>query len=260
MGSELLLAGKYPFRVGGKRTQRGVVSGVGTQRLQQRFGPGVIGRSGSMVAEPDVAVGVNDENPGQLAHVAFGNAEPVALGHGRHPPEYHVCREQRPSGGLFEAKGLEKPFLRVGNHGKGDVETFFEFRRLRDIAQPDKHDCSTQAVKGIFLAAQLRHLLAAKRSTVMPQKNQHQWALPPEVAQRRPRMIPQLNLLCADCSHIQIHGCFLSSLVDRSFPEPHEGTEVVRRHDTDELPFTGYRQEFASTFTQFGNHRVQHIR
>jgi hypothetical protein len=258
MDSELLLGGKYSFRVSGSRTKRGVVSGggIGTQDRQQRFGPGVIGRPGSMVAEQDTAVGVNDEDPWELAHVTFGNADSVALGHGRHPPEYHFCREQRPNGGLFEAKGLEKPFFRVGNHGKGDVETFFEFRRLLDIAQPNKHHCSTQAVKGIFFAAQLRHLLAAKRSTVMPQKNQHQWALPPEFAQRRPRVIPQLDLSFADCTHIQIHAGFLSSLVDRSFPKPHEGTEVFRRHDTDELPFPGYRQQVASTFAQRGNNCV----
>jgi hypothetical protein len=157
-------------------------------------------------------------------------------------------------------KGLEKPFFRVCNHWKGDVETFFEFRRLLDIAQPDKHDCSTQAIKGIFLAAQLRHLLTAKRSTVMPQKCQHQWTLPPEFTERRPRMIPQLDLSFADGTHIQIHAGFLSSLVGRSFIKPHEGTEVVRRHDTDELPFPSYRQQVASTFTQLGKNRVQHIR
>jgi hypothetical protein len=165
-----------------------------------------------MVAEQDTAVGANDEDPWELAYIPFGSTYTVALGHGRDPPEYHFGGEQRPSGGLFEAKGLEKPFFRVGNHGKGDIELFFECRRLFDAAQPDKHHCRTQAVKGIFFAAQLRHLLAAERSAIMPQKNQHQRTFLPEVAQQRPRTIPQLNLLFADGTHIEIHGRFLSSL------------------------------------------------
>ena len=142
--------------------------GIGTQGCQQRFGPGMIGRSGGMVAEQDTAVGVNDEDPWELSNVTFGNADTVALGHGCNPPEYHFGREQRPRGGLFETKGLEKPFIRVGNHGKGDVEPFFKCGRLLDTAQPNQYHCRTQVVKGIFFAAQLRHLLAAKRSAVMP--------------------------------------------------------------------------------------------
>jgi hypothetical protein len=93
----------------------------------------------------------------------------------------HLChrfgREQRPGGGPFETKGLEKPLFWIRNHGKGDVEPFFECRRLLDAAQPNQHHCRTHAIKGIFFAAQLRHLFAAKRSAVMPQKNQHQWRL-----------------------------------------------------------------------------------
>lgn len=112
------------------------------------------------------------------------------------------------------------------------------------------------AVKGILLGAQLRHLLAAERSAVVPKKNQHQWALPPEVAQQCPRMIPQLNLSFTDCTHIQIYGCVLSALIGRSFPKLHEGTEIVRRHNADELPLPGHRQQVASTFAQLGNNRV----
>ena len=209
-----------------------------------------------MVAEQDKAVGANDEDPWELAYIPFGSTYTVALGHGRDPPEYHFGREQRSRGGLFETKGLEKLFFRVGNHGKGDVEPFFECGRLRDTGQPNQYHCCTQVFKGIFFAAQLRHLLAAKRSAVMPQKNQHQWPFAPEAAQRRPRMIPQLNLLFADCTYIQIHGRVLSSLVGRGFPKPHERTEIVFRHDTDELPLPGHRQKVTSTFTQPGNNRV----
>jgi hypothetical protein len=52
--------------VSGSRTTGGVVSGdgIGTQDFQQRLGPGVIGRSGSMVAEQDTAISVNNEDPG----------------------------------------------------------------------------------------------------------------------------------------------------------------------------------------------------
>jgi hypothetical protein len=147
----------------------------------------MIGRSVGMVAEQDATVGVDDKDPWQLAHIPLGNADPVALGHGRDPPKYHFGREQRSGGGLFEAKGLEKPFVRVCNHGEGDIEPFFECGRLFDTAQPDKHHCRTQAVKRFFFAAQLRHLLATERSAVMPQKNQHQRTFLPEVAQQRTR-------------------------------------------------------------------------
>jgi hypothetical protein len=54
------------------------------------------------------------------------------------------------------------------------VGPFFECRRLLDTSQPDQHHCRTEAVKGFFFAAQLRHLFAAKRSSVVPQKNQNQ--------------------------------------------------------------------------------------
>ena len=99
----------------------------------------MISRSGSMVAEQDAAVGTDDEYPWELAHVALGNAHTMPLGHGRDPPEYHSGREHGHSRGLLETKCLEKPFFRVGNHGKRDVEPFFECRRLLDTAQPDQH-------------------------------------------------------------------------------------------------------------------------
>jgi hypothetical protein len=58
-------------------------------------------------------------------------------------------------------------------------------------------------------------------------------------------MIPQLNLLFADCTYIQIHGRVLSSLVGQGFPKPHERTGIVFRRDTDVLPLPGHRQSYS---------------
>ncbi len=54
----------------------------------------MISRSGSMVAEQDTAVGADDKDPRELAHITLRNAHTVPLGHGRAPPEYHFGREQ----------------------------------------------------------------------------------------------------------------------------------------------------------------------
>ena len=65
-----------------------------------------------MVAEQDAAVGADDQDPGQLAHIPFGNTNTVTFGQGCDAPQDHCGGEQRSGGGLFETKGLEKPFLR----------------------------------------------------------------------------------------------------------------------------------------------------
>jgi hypothetical protein len=86
----------------------------------------------------------DDKDPRELTYVTFGNADTVALGHGCGSPVQHFGRQQRPSGGLLELKGLEKPFIRVGSHRKGDVEALFECRRLLDTVQPNQYHCRAQ--------------------------------------------------------------------------------------------------------------------
>ena len=184
----------------------------------------------------------------------------MPLGHGPNSSQHHTGREKAQRSHAFKGKLPVKMLVGIADHREIHLEALDEFPGLYHRSHAHQHDPTAGIFDALPFAAQLRHLLAAERSAVVPEKNQHQRALPPEVAQRCPRMIPQLNLLCANCRHIQIHGRFLSSLVGRRLPKPHERTEIVHRHDTDELPLPGHRQQVASTFIQSGNNLVQHFR
>lgn len=142
----------------------------------------MVGRGGSVVTEADAA-GIDDENSGQLPHVSLGYPQPVPPGHSIHTFDNHLGGEQRPGRSLLETKSPVEMFFCVGNHGEGNLEALLERGRLLDAAQSDKYHPDTQLIKGLFFTAQLRHLLAAERSTEMPQKNQHQWSFLPELAQ-----------------------------------------------------------------------------
>ena len=53
------------------------------EKCKERFRVRVIGGIFCIMAEPDTAAAVDDENPGQLTNIPFGNAYAVAPGHGR---------------------------------------------------------------------------------------------------------------------------------------------------------------------------------
>ena len=93
--------------------------------------------------------------------------------------------------------------------GKGNVEAVFECRRLFDIAQSNQHYGRTQAVKSIFFRGATAPPARGKTvSRNASKKTSTSGPCRQKVAQRSPRMIPQLYLLFADCTQIQLHGQF----------------------------------------------------
>ena len=163
---------------------------MGLNKLQKSVRRRVIGGILGKMAEADAPAGIDDEDPGQLADVPFGDADAMPLGQGRKALHGHAGRKKGLRCRLFELKGLEKPFLRVGNNRKRNFELRLESRGFLDRPQADEYDAGTKLLKLFFFTAQLRHLLTAERSPVMAQENQHQRPFLPEPADTGDGIVP----------------------------------------------------------------------
>ncbi len=144
------------------------------EKCQERVRVRVIGGIFCIMAEPDTAAAVDDENPGQLTDIPFGNAYAVAPGHGRQPLYGHTDGQEAAQGRLLEMESPEEPLLWIGNHAKGNLKLVFEGCGFLRGSQTDEHHPGTESVKVVFLLTQLRHLIPAEGSPVMAQENQHQ--------------------------------------------------------------------------------------
>ena len=83
-------------------------------------------------------------------------------------------------------------FLRVGHYRKGNIEFFGEFRiRFGRCPHPHQDNLHTGFGETVSFTAQLRHLLAAKRSAEVAQENQHKRPLSPELAEAFRRIVRQ---------------------------------------------------------------------
>ena len=133
-----------------------------------------------IMAEADTAVAVDDENPGQLTDIPFGNAYAVAPGYDRQPLYGHADRQQATQGRLLEMEGPEESLMRIGNHAKWDLKLCFERCGFLRGSQADEHHPGIESAKMVFLLTQLRHLIPAEGSPVMAQENQHQRPAFPE--------------------------------------------------------------------------------
>ena len=66
--------------------------------------------------EADTSIDIDDEYPGKLADIAFGDTNMMSPGQGRQALHCHADRKQGFGGCLLELEGLKKPFLRIGYH------------------------------------------------------------------------------------------------------------------------------------------------
>jgi hypothetical protein len=133
----------------------------------------VIGWAGRLVAENDPAAGVDDKYSGQLQNIADGSADSGAPGHGRHCLDGNHRRKRSKNRQSLQMELPVKRLLGVGNHGEGDVEFLQKRRAFRRGSHTYQNDPGIGLIKIGFSGAQLRHLLAAKRSAEMPQEHNH---------------------------------------------------------------------------------------
>ena len=76
------------------------------QNVQQDFGWRMIRWSACLVAKLDAGIGVDNEDTGKLAHIPLRNTDSMSLSHGFQAFHDRTGGEQRPAGGLSEAKGF----------------------------------------------------------------------------------------------------------------------------------------------------------
>lgn len=179
---------------------------IGPQHVQKRVGVWMVRRIPRVMAKADAAGGIDDENSGKLHHITLGDPHAVAFGQGHKSFHGQPHRQHRGRGHLFEIEIAEKALFPIGNHGKGNLELLLEVCNFFRGSKSDQHHLSAEALKLIFSSAQLRHLLPAKRSPVMTEKNQHQRPALPESAESGHRVVPQHDIAVFDFGPIHRHG------------------------------------------------------
>jgi hypothetical protein len=75
--------------------------------------------------------------------------------------------------------------LLVDQQRKGDARFLAKQTRIVPVAQSDGRQRGSFVPEGLLVFAQLRDMLAAKDSSIMPQKNDHGWLAGPQRSQPR---------------------------------------------------------------------------
>lgn len=164
----------------------------------------MVGGIAPIMAETEATGAIDDEGAGKLADIAFGDTHPLSFGHGCQPLDRQAGGQQPGKRRSPKIERREKPLLGIGNHGKGDVEALLEGRCLLTTSESDEHHLSAQPAECLFVATQLRYLMPAERSPIVPQKDQDQRSPRPEAAETGGCFIPQLDVLVSD-----FHSCQL---------------------------------------------------
>ena len=93
----------------------------------------------------------------------------------------------------------------IDNDLEGDVVFGFKGNRFFARAQTDQHHASSDRSEFVFFAAQLRHLVATKRSAVMAKEDQDQRLILPESSEGQNRSLRQGDLLILNRFEIDGH-------------------------------------------------------
>ena len=125
------------------------------------------------MGKTDFSFAVNDENAGQLLNIPLGYTQGASLNHCLDPFDKQRRRGHFYKPGALQAvSGIKRP-IGIADQRKIQLKIFAEGFGLFGGAESDQNDADAGGVEIIFLAAQLGHLLAAKRSTEMAQKYQY---------------------------------------------------------------------------------------
>jgi hypothetical protein len=151
------------------------------KRIEKDIGTGMAGGVFRGLAENDPAARVDDENARQLAHVADGPSKAVTAAHGGHTFQGHGGRKQAPSGHLLQPERSVELSFRVGHQRERYAVSLLEFGALGRCSHAHQQNAGSGLIESIPLEAQLRHLLAAERSAEVPQENENELAVFPEV-------------------------------------------------------------------------------
>src|SRR6185369_4786978 len=74
-------------------------------------------------------------------------------------------------------------FFSVDQKRKGDAGLFPERLRVVHVSQTDSGEVRSLAAEFLLVCAQLRDVLAAEDSTIVPQKDDHRGTVSPEISQ-----------------------------------------------------------------------------
>ncbi len=132
--------------------------------------------------------GVHNENAGHLERVAFGHPDEMAVQGVLKTPRVQMRRHQQFARAVAgQTIGRIRAFFGVAQAQKGDAggAVGTKVGGIIGIAYGDQGDAGVMLLKEGVVAAQLRHMLTAERSTEMAQKHQHGRAVAPEFGKRK---------------------------------------------------------------------------
>jgi hypothetical protein len=125
------------------------------------------------VGEPVHVAGGEDEAAAELEGILAELALAMARGASAAAGGSVVAAEQMEQVGGAEAGGAVSFTLFVDEKGKGDPGFLAENAGVAEVAQADGGESGSLRTEGGFVFAQLRNVLAAEDSTVVPKEDHH---------------------------------------------------------------------------------------
>jgi hypothetical protein len=115
-----------------------------------------------------------------LKNISLGYPHPDSRAEGFHPFDKHRWGGHLKQTGPFQPVGLVQTAFRVAHDGKLRRKVSSKGLRLFPVSHAHQYNLSPDFIESAFCLTQLRHLLSAKRSAEVPQKDQNKRAFFPQ--------------------------------------------------------------------------------
>ena len=150
---------------------------------EERGDGGVVAEGFAEVGEAVHVAGAEDEAAAKLKRVLAQAVRAKAGGVGALASGFVLAPENMQQVSAAQSGSAIGLALRVHQERKGDAGLFAEKAGVVLVAEPDDGEARAFFLEGLLVFAQLRDVLAAEHSTIMPQKYEHRWALRPQRAE-----------------------------------------------------------------------------